>query len=65
MEEEKQTYFSSTRDYYEATAMKTGWYSQMNDETKDSARGKRAPWKAFVYDKNGMSVQWGRALTFQ
>lgn len=59
MEEEKQTYFSSTRDYYEATTMKTGWYSQMNDETKDSAREKRAPWKAFVYDKNACQFSGG------
>lgn len=33
LEEEKQTYFSSTTDYYEAMAMKTGRYSQMKDET--------------------------------
>jgi len=48
LEEEKQTYFSNARDYYEATTMKTGWYSQMNDETKDSTRGKRASCKTFV-----------------
>ena len=65
MEGKKPTYFSSTGDYYEATAMKTRWFSQMKDETKDSTREKTAPCKAFVYDKNGTSVQWGRALTFQ
>lgn len=36
----------------------------MNDETKDNTRKQRAPCKAFVYDKNGRSVQQRRVLTF-
>lgn len=67
LEEEEPTYFSSSRDHYEATAMKTGCYSQNGwwNKTETTGGKKNTLHKASVYDRDGTSVHWGRALTFQ